>query len=297
MIERRLGPVTTRFTASPGDGIGIARRLVAEGFNFLIAVGGDGTANEIVNGIFESGESGRSATLGLIPTGTGGDLRRSLGIPSKVAEAIEILASGVPVPIDVGKITYSNLQGQPATRYFINLASFGMGGDVASRAKQAWGFLGGRPAFFWATIASLASYKGRTVTLHFNNDEQTCTVTNVAVGNGRYHGGGMNPCPTAIFNDGMLDVTVIDRLGAFELLRDIHYLYSSNVYRHPKTHHFRTRELRAESTELTRIEVDGEPLGTLPVEISLAAQRLKVVVGPECPLESKPPASPEGVRR
>ncbi len=277
-FERRLGPVTARFTDSPGAGVEIARALLADGFDFLIAVGGDGTANEVVNGFIENGRNRNpDAILGLLPMGTGGDFRHSLGISKNIDEAVETLATGIPSPIDIGKAAYITHDGRPAVRYFANLVSFGMGGEVAARAKNALRALGGRTAFFWATLSTMVKYNGRKVRLTCDGVEQSWTVTNIAVGNGRFHGGGMHPCPTALLNDGIFEVTVIDRLGKLELIRDIHYLYSDDVYRHPKVHHLRARSVKAEADGITKIEIDGEPLGRLPMEISLIPDRLTVI--------------------
>jgi YegS/Rv2252/BmrU family lipid kinase len=284
-LERRLGPLTACFTESPGAGIELARGLVAEGYDFLIAVGGDGTANEVVNGIIEHDRNLHAEVcLGLLPMGTGGDFRRSLGISTNIDEAVETLYSGFPAPIDVGKATYQTYEGQAATRYFVNLVSFGMGGDVASRARNALGALGGRAAFFWATLTSFIKYGGRKVKIHLDGTDHSYFITNIAIGNGRFHGGGMHPCPKALMNDGVLEVTVIDHLSAWELIRDIHYLYSDDVYRHPKVHHLRATTVSAQAEEVTKIEIDGEPLGTLPLEVSLLPDRLKVTVPDGSPL-------------
>ncbi len=286
-LERRLGSVTTRFTESRGYAIALARELLQQGFDLIIAVGGDGTINEVANGLLQDDEATRlNACLGILPLGTGGDFQRTLGISSKVEESIEILATGVPLQIDMGKAAFLGNDGSTQNRYFVNLVSFGMGGDVASRAQNLLSPLGGKVAFLWATLGAFLRYRGRRVRLKLDGAEDPLSffITNVAVGNGRFHGGGMHPCPTAVLNDGVFEVTVIDYLNAFELIRDLPVLYSDNVYRHPKTHHFRARHIVAEADEPTRIEVDGEPLGTLRLEITVLPQRLPVLVSRSSPL-------------
>lgn len=280
-MERRVGQVTVRFSEAPGHAAALARELLRDGFDLIVAVGGDGTASEIANGFVERGLPVRpDAALGIVPIGTGGDFQRTLGIPSKIDGAIETLVSGVPLEIDVGKVSFINHGGSPEHRYFVNLVSFGMGGDVAVRAKNPLTAIGGKAAFLWATLVTVLDYRGKRVHLELDGQplEKSFFVTNVAVGNGRFHGGGMHPCPQAVLNDGLLDVTVIDYLPAWELVRDIHVLYSDNVYRHPKVHPFRARTVTARAEELTRIEVDGEALGSLPLEITLLPRCLTVVV-------------------
>jgi YegS/Rv2252/BmrU family lipid kinase len=286
-LEKHVAPITTRLTEASGHGIALARELLQEGFDLVIAVGGDGTINEVANGFLQDDNPIRpDACLGILPMGLGGDFQRTLGISSRIDEAIKILVTGVPLPIDVGKATFLGMGGATQTRYFINLVSFGMGGDVASRCKNLLSPVSGTAAFLWATFSTFLGYRGRRARMRLDKSEdwQSVFITNIAVGNGRYHGGGMQPCPTAILNDGIFEVTVIDYLSMFELIRDVRVLYSDNVYRHPKVHHFRAREIQAESDELTRLEIDGEPLGSLPLEIRVLPARLPVIVPHSSPL-------------
>jgi len=287
LLERSLGPVTARFTEAPGAGIAIARELLREGYDLLVAVGGDGTINEVANGFFEQGRLIRpEARLGILPLGTGGDFRRTLGIPKNPSQAVEILAQGLPLLIDVGKASFQGRQGALETRYFVNMVSFGMGGHVAARSRNALRHLGGKAAFLWATLVTFLSYRGKQVTLKLapDHDELSFLVTNVAVGNGQFHGGGMRPCPTARLNDAMLEVTVIDYAGALELIRSLPVLYSGEIYQHPKVHHLHASSLAADSTAVTQIEVDGEALGTLPLQVSILPQQLPVLVSASSPL-------------
>jgi len=285
-LESRLGPVVTRFTGEPGAGIAITRALLREGFDLIVAVGGDGTINEAANGFFHQDRLVRpQAALGILPLGTGGDFRRTLGIPAAAAEAIETLASGVPTLIDVGKATFRANSGGPASRYFINMASFGMGGQVAAQSKNFMSMFGGKAGFFWATVKTFLSYRGRQVSLALDGSATRIPffITNVAVGNGQFHGGGMRPCPAAVPNDGVFDVTVINYAGALKLLSSISMLYSGEVYSHPSVSHFRAAHILAESASATEIEIDGEPLGTLPLEITLLPRQLRVLVPASSP--------------
>lgn len=281
LLESRLGPVTARFTDRHGAGIPITRSLLDDGFELVIAVGGDGTINEVANGFFDEDRLVRpQAELGILPLGTGGDFRRTLQIPPNPAAAVEILAGDASALIDVGKATFLGNGGATASRYFVNLLSFGMGGRVAAGSKNVMGVFGGKAAFFWSTVKAFLSYHGRQVSLTLDENETPSPffVTNVAVGNGQFHGGGMWPCPAARMNDGIFDVTVIDYAGALELLRNISVLYSGEVYSHPRVHHFQASKVQAESNDTAEIEIDGEPLGTLPVEITILTRKLRVKV-------------------
>jgi diacylglycerol kinase (ATP) len=292
-LRARLGEVTVHSTDCPGHATRIARELLENGFDLIIAVGGDGTVSEVANGFLRGDELIRSdAQLGIIPIGTGSDFQRTLGIPSDVDRAVEIVARGKPLAMDVGKATLVGSDGREQQRYFVNLASFGMGGAVAAGAKNALTAVGGKAAFLWATFKTMAAYRGRQVEIELDDSGRSLRffISNVAVGNGRYHGGGMHACPTAVPNDGVLEVTVIDYLKPFEIVRDIRVLYSGDVYRHPKIHHFRARRLTARSEQPTWVEVDGEPVGRLPLAIEVLPQRLPVLLSPSSPLFTAPTA-------
>ena len=286
-LRSRLGDVTVRFTDSAGHATSIARELLENGFDVIIAVGGDGTVSEVANGFLRDDEPvRRDAQLGILPVGTGSDFQRSLGIPSDFDKAVEILAEGKPLAIDVGKATLVGSSGGDQQRYFVNLVSFGMGGAVAAGAKNTLTVLGGKVGFLWATFKTMATYHGRQVEIEIDDSGMFLPffITNVAVGNGRYHGGGMHACPTAVLNDGLLEVTVIRYLKPLEIMRDIRILYSDNVYRHPKIHHLRAQRLVARSEQPTWVEVDGEPLGRLPLTLEVLPQSLAVLVSPASPL-------------
>jgi YegS/Rv2252/BmrU family lipid kinase len=280
-LARRLGGgIETRFTQRVGHGTQLARQLLEEGYDRLIAVGGDGTISETVNGFFADDQPVRpGASLAILPKGTGGDFQRSLNIPD-METALAVIQKGRAKPMDVGKVTYCDYEGRRQRRYFANLVSFGMGGEVAARAKNWLSRYSGQAAFIWATVDVFFRYDAKTVELEIDGEPAgTHTITNIAVGNGRYHGGGMHVCPKARMDDGLLEVTIIDSLGMFVLAKDLPVLYSENLYVHPKTHHRHAKRVVARSAQQVSIEVDGEALGRLPVELSLLPGALQVLMG------------------
>lgn len=280
VLRARLGELDVRLTERHGHATALARELLDGGYCRIIAAGGDGTISETANGFLRDDRpTNPEACLGILPLGTGGDFRRSLQIPAQLDQAIEIIAAGARVSIDVGKAEFRDRQGLPLTRYFVNLLSFGMGGEVAARSRNLFNPLGGPASFLYATAAAFLRYKLKTVRLALDGSpEPLCfRVYNIAVGNGRFHGGGMQACPTAVLNDGIFEVTVIDNMSRFEAVRDFRVLYSDNIYRHPKVKHLRATRLHAEADEAVRLEIDGEPLGTLPLEITVLPRLLPVL--------------------
>lgn len=279
-LAAKLGRCATRFTESAGHATSIARELLGEGYDLIIAAGGDGTVNEVANGFFDplTGNPLRpGAALGILPLGTGGDFRRSLGIDLR--NSIDVLAGGTARHIDAGLARYKGYDNVMHSRYFVNVVSFGMGGDVAARSHNFLSPASGKAAFLLATLETFLRYGGKRVrlTMDGNIGSHSFPVTNVAVGNGRYHGGGMHVCPKAKIDDGALDVTVIEYLRMHELAANLPTLYSDNLYRHRKTHHFRGRRVSAESDETVLIEIDGEPLGMLPLEITVLPGAIPVL--------------------
>jgi diacylglycerol kinase (ATP) len=283
-LRDRLGELAVHITDSAGDATRFARELIMRGFEFIIAVGGDGTISEVANGFLrDDWPISPRARLGILPVGTGADFQRTLAIPSDAFAAIDVLATGRALPIDVGKVRFVDVGGRERQRYFVNLTSFGISGAIAVRAKNSLQALGGRATFLWATLKTAATDHGRAIEIRLDEsaDWHPHFITNVAIGNGRFHGGGMCPCPKAELDDGLLDVTIIQHLKPLEIVRDIRVLYSDNVYVHPKVGHLRARRIAARSSEPTWIEVDGEPLGRLPIEVEVLPRRLQVIV-PEC---------------
>jgi len=153
-LRAAIGGFDTFFTDRPGHASVLARRLAEEGCARIIAAGGDGTVNEIVNGLLD--ERGQvlnpDVTLGVLPLGTGGDFRRSLGLAG-LSDGIQAIAAGKVRQIDAGCVLFRAHDGKPGRRYFANLVSFGMGGEVALRAKNALGVFGGKAAFLYATVS------------------------------------------------------------------------------------------------------------------------------------------------
>src|SRR5262245_5090400 len=217
-VQKILGNVRVLKTAARGHAIELTSAALKNGARTIIAVGGDGTINEVVNGFFSNGRLiNPDAVLGIVPAGTSSDLRRSLDLPVDQEEAALILRNGVPRPIDVMRVVYTSSTGGSATRYAINVTSFGISGLVAAMAPRAAKGIGGRLAYLGAAAMAASRYPGSRVVLTLDGANRIeGRITNVAVGNGRFHGSGMRVCPHAELTDGLLDVTVIGYVGFFE---------------------------------------------------------------------------------
>src|SRR6058998_1020964 len=191
------GPLEALETKAPGHGIELTAHAIKNGARTIIAVGGDGTINEVVNGFFDGDQLiSKETILGIIPHGTGSDFRRILNVPLDEKEAAAVIHSGQPRMVDVMKVRYARMDGTRAIRYAINITSFGMGGAVAARANRSSKPLGGQIAFLAATLQTALTFSGNGVMLELDGTKKIETkITQVAIGNGRYHGAGMCVCP------------------------------------------------------------------------------------------------------
>lgn len=289
---RRLGEVTRALeragvshdvapTSRPGD----ATRLVAGardlGYDVCAVMGGDGTVNEAVQAFLgEDGAPVPGPDLALIPSGTGGDFRKTFGLGSDVEGAVHRLVTSPPRPIDLGILRAVGDDGTPVRKAFVNIMSFGLGGltDRLVNAGPKW--MGGRLAFFVGTLRAMTSYRSPAVVVTV--DDQVVTeapILNVAVANGRYFGGGMKIAPDADPSDGAFDVVAL-----YDLTRAQGVALASKIYRgtHPGTPGVTVARGRVVTAEAVRprdevlIDLDGETPGKLPLEARIAPAALRI---------------------
>ena len=277
---RRHGlEVVERLTESAGHATALAREAVAAGEELVVAVGGDGTVNEVVNGFFdEAGASlGGPAALGAIQRGTGCDFVRTFGIPKKTDRAVATIAAGRRRRIDIGRATCATPDG-PRVRMFANIASCGMSGAVAERANATSKRLGGTPAFLFATIATFVGW--RNVEFHVRADdvERTLVANNVVCANCRFFGGGMKIAPDAEPDDGLLDVILVGDISKADFVLNLHRLYRGTLGRHPKVEHLRARRIEITPVRTLPAEIDGEQPGTTPVTFEAVPGALDLIV-------------------
>ncbi len=273
-----LGAIEVERTRGPGDAARLAREAARAGVRRVLVAGGDGTLSEAVNGLLEAG-LGNAVELGLLPFGTGGDFARALGIPADVAQAVGVLASGKPRPVDVGRLRSSDAQGRECTAWFVNEISAGVSAEVVSHAKRGPRWLGGRAAFRWATLRALVAYSPAELCVRVDAAlafEGHAAVAVVA--NGGWFGGGMHVAPAARFDDGLLDVVVVRGLTGARLLPKLRKLYTGAHLADPAVCSFRGREIAIEARSgLTRLEADGELLGCLPVRADVVPGALMLL--------------------
>lgn len=285
-LASHFGAFTPQFTTRAGEGIGLAANAARKGAKLIIACGGDGTVSEVANGILSVGGD---SELGILPSGTGGDFRRTIGIPARVAAAARILRDGHTRLIDVGKITFTNDDGELESRYFLGVASFGMSADVIARVKEGgpdWlptrgpKWLTGRLSFAVAMLQTAARRTATRVVVQLDDDPaRHMTVANLCIANARYFGGGMKIAPNAKLADGKFDVVSIGDLGAARILANAPRLYVGAHLNMSEVGHALAAKVSARSVDKNQsieVEVDGEIPGHLPATFQILPKALRV---------------------
>lgn len=286
-LEAELGPVEPVFTDAPMAATERTREALRDGVDLVIAVGGDGTVNEVVNGFFAAprpdvpDEPLRPATeLAILMSGTGGDFRKTFELGADLPGQVERIARGTVRAIDVGRIDYTDHDGRPGARYFINIASFGLSGLVSDRVNRSslTKKISGRFAFFWASVRAVLGYQMPHVRMQVDGEPPIdLGVNTVAVCNGRYFGGGMHMAPMARPDDGLFDLVVMHDMTTGDLMRDPNAIYRGDHLKNPKVMTLQGR--RVVCTPLpgppALLDVDGETPGRLPATFTLLPAVLK----------------------
>jgi YegS/Rv2252/BmrU family lipid kinase len=272
-----LGPFDARFTERPNHARAIAREEAVAGRKLVVALGGDGTISEVADGLVSAGGK---AEMGIIPRGTGGDFRRTLGIANELFKAAEHVRKTKARAIDVGRVSYVERGGGQGCRHFVNVASIGFSSVVAERANQGSKRLGGKASFLSAVVRSLLTYDNAEVTVTINGGEpRRLTMLLAAVGNGRFFGGGMKICPEAILDDGQLDLVTVGNLGRLSVMAKIHRIYSGNHLSMPEVRQVRCDKMQmapADGKTEIPLEIDGETPGFLPARFELLRGALQL---------------------
>jgi diacylglycerol kinase (ATP) len=257
----------------PGEIAALAARASADGASLVVAVGGDGTAHEAVNGLLRAG--GRTE-LALIPRGTGDDFARALGVLGDFETAVGVARDGRARTIDVGRVRYESYGGGAAEAFFCSVAGVGMSGAVARRLGTTTKALGGRVAGVLATFAVFSRWKNVELMVEVDDERRHGLMEDVMVANTEYHNGGMRLCPGARPDDGVFDVLVIGDVSRRELVLTLPKLYRGTHLPHPKAELLRGRTVTVDASEALPVELDGEQPGTTPVRFEVVRAALRV---------------------
>ena len=283
-VERALGPVEVAMTSRSGHAIDLAREGALAGHPLVIAVGGDGTLHEVVNGLMQAkagayGTKADATRIGVIAQGTGGDFRKTLDLEHRLDRYLEALKSGRERPLDVGKFTGGGKTGH----YFVNILSVGMGGLVDRYVADASRMLGGTVAYFGASLKALVNAKlGHvkcTVTRDGTTEEHQLRSFMIAICNGRYFGSGMKVAPMAEIDDGALELVALGPTSKLGFAMGSRGIYTGAHVGQPGTVHLRGQKFvldlaNEDARDMFLLDVDGEPMGSLPLTVEVIPKAL-----------------------
>lgn len=269
-----------KFTERKGQAINFAIDGISAGYRNFITVGGDGTLNEVVNGVLLNTICpSTDISLGLIPVGTGNDWARMFGIPLDYEKSIRIIRENKQMSHDLGKVNYYNGKDKKE-RYFINIAGLGFESVVVKRTNyQKDRGRSGKLIYLYNLLMSLLFYKNTKSDVYIDGEKKSADIFSLNVGNGRYCGGGMRQTPDAKPDDGLLDVTIINGMGKFEIIRNLKILYDGTILSHPKIDGYKCKNVMVSSESLIYVEADGESLGHTPAEFSICPAAVNIIYG------------------
>lgn len=266
-------------TKYQGHALELVLQAVASGYRYFISVGGDGTANEVANGILiQKAVPSVEIVLGVISVGTGNDWGKTVGIPKDYQRAISAITQGTTMVQDVGLIRYDDGQ-KLQQRYFVNVAGMGYDAKVCylTNCLKERGKSG---AFLYLVnlFLCLIKYKTTKVQIKVDGKSYEGMMLSLTVGIGKFNGGGMMQLPEALPDDGLFDLTLIGNVSKFDVLKNVKRLFDGSLLTHPKVKQVRGKKISISSEPAIAVEVDGESLGISQVEFEIFPAKLKIIV-------------------
>ncbi len=281
-LEKSIGSFEILQTTCRGDATDLSRRILAVDTVRIVAVGGDGHLNEVLNGFIENDlPVNPEARLSFVMTGTGCDFQRSLGISGKWQNAAAKLKDAKVRKIDVGKVTYTAADKTQKIRYFDNIASFGLSGavDHCLEHSRLRNYLGGSPLFLWATIKTVFTHPNQSIRFRIDDgpEEEICSRLGL-LANGRYFGGAMHAAPEAELDDGLLDLLMLKEISVAKFLWHLPKIYKGTHLKIPEIFFQKVRKFTAESSEQVILDIDGESPGYLAATFEVLPKILNLQI-------------------
>lgn len=278
-IEAALGPTPVQWTTERGSATALTRSALQNGVDRIVAVGGDGTLNEVVNGFFDAGDAIRpDAVLAPLPCGTGSDFCRTLGVST---DALAALDRSPVRRVDLGRARFTDPHGALVSRWFVNVASFGLGGSVVRTVDRmpAKAVLGGFLGYLGAILFGLATFGTPRVRLRVDDAPwASLAVRDVSIANGQFFGGGLRIAPAARLDDGCLDVVAVGDVPIRTLVRRAARFYHGTHLDLDgvRATHGRRIDAEPEGDGAVPLQLDGEAVGRLPATFTVVPRALRV---------------------
>lgn len=268
------------FTEAKHHAMELAADAIKNGARKILVIGGDGTMNEVVNGVFRqqyvpTGE----ITLGMITVGTGNDWGKMFNIPMDYESAIKVIKNENTFLQDTGVIKFFSGT-ETRERYFVNIAGLGFDALVVKRSnRQKEKGRSSKALYFWTLLRSLLWYRHTSTSIEIDGKKIQNDTFSISLGIGRYSGGGMMQTPTAVADDGLFELTLIKRMRKGEIIRSLKRLYNGTILDHPKVEGYTGSRIKIDSDPLIHVEADGESLGHSPIEFNILPRSINIVTG------------------
>lgn len=267
--------IVTKETSAVGDATTIAMHMADEGCTHIIAVGGDGTLNETVNGVKKSTKP--RCKVGMLTYGTANDFARTIQAPKSLKKLLQLIEKESFKKLDLGLIE-QKVGDLIYTRYFINIADLGIGAEVVKRVNSSSKFFGPGITFFWAIVRTFFSYTNQPITCEADNWKWEGKINSLVIANGKYFGSGLCIAPEADPCDGKFAIMISGDIGLADYLKNVSKIKKGKVLNHPKVAYKTARSLRVTSPSLgCFIEADGEFIGGVPVTVSVVAKGIDFI--------------------
>ncbi|MEQ8927400.1 MAG: diacylglycerol kinase family lipid kinase [Fulvivirga sp.] len=255
-------------TSQQGHATSLASEFIRDGFTHIIAVGGDGTLHEAINGIVKNYSP--DIVLGALPFGTANDFIKSLSTPITLADLFEAISNNNYNLLDIGRIEHHD-----GVKYFMNIADIGIGAEVVKRVNSSSKWFGSNFTFFSAIIRTFISYKNVEVKCKADNWEYEGKINSLVAANGKYFGSGLCIAPKADPADGTFSVVISGDISISDYLKNVSKIKKAQILNHPLVQYRSATKLELTSTSTCGIEADGEFIGQLPATISIDERKIK----------------------
>jgi diacylglycerol kinase (ATP) len=279
-IKQCLKKIGVRFehdlTEAPGHAIELTKAAISKGYKYIVSVGGDGTINEVANGIYNTGNM-KEVALGIIGTGTGGDYIRTIGVSRNFEQSCERLLHPDKIVVDVGLVEHL-VDGKKTKRLFTNFAGLGFDAEVVKATTKKYKSLGSVPSYLLGILTTLVCYRNREISLKIDGKEEKRKICTIIMSNGKYGGGSMFIAPQADIKDGLFDVVIIGDVSKPDLLASLPRIYRGTHLTHPKVSLIHAREVEIHATTNMALQADGELLGEIPARFSVLPSALTLLI-------------------
>jgi YegS/Rv2252/BmrU family lipid kinase len=276
LVKKNLN-ISIHLTCAQGDATKITQRLLGEGALKIVAAGGDGTINEVLNGFFEGDALlNPDCELGIIKCGTGQGLALSLNIPDSLEEQLDLIFNSQAQKLDVGKIQYTGFINEQCTRYFISESQVGIGSVIAGEVHNGFNILNGKTAFAALSLKHALLFKSIPFSVTVDDKLFTRKYIGIAFGNGSLTAGGMHLTPNARPDDGLINVLFIHQMDLLHRLVNLSKMYSGNHILTPWFTYVSGKSIQVECEHETTVSADGEMIGKTPCTVSVIPAAIKV---------------------